>query len=229
MLTLCILLISGMITYFLLDEETSNAISSDIFAKKEQGDATAEMGNKSKTETLTPMDSHYQEFGLADKPPVTNKRQAGEVIQRYKERLGLGNHDQLEIENSTRDEMNNEYYHLQQTYKGIPVFEAKTVLEIEQGHALSISGSWQTNIDVNVKPAYPVKQAVDMAFEKLAMTGVLNYELHNTQLIIYHSTVKPYLAWLVTIVYQDSNSDPELMIIDAQNLGIISRQPVRLN
>ncbi len=229
MLAFCILLISGMMTYFLLDEEAFNAISSDIFAKKEQSEAAAETGNKSETEILTPIDSHYQEFELADKPPVTNKRQAAEVIQRHKERMGLADHDQLEIENSTRDEMNNEYYHLQQTYQGVPVFEAKTVLEIEQGHAISISGSWQTHIDIDVKPAYPVKQAVDMAFEKLAMTDVLNYELHNAQLIIYHTTVKPYLAWLVTIVYQDSNSDPELMIIDAQNPRIISRQPVRLN
>ncbi|NOQ36736.1 MAG: hypothetical protein GQ569_12720, partial [Methylococcaceae bacterium] len=119
--------------------ETSSSSGTPPVAKKPSDDTGKE---KSTPKPLLAKVPSSQEYNLPTNTVVENQQQAQSVVNEQKPQLGLGEQDSLDVKNQTADEQGNAYYQLEQTYKGLPVYGARAVLEIEKGQAVLISGSW---------------------------------------------------------------------------------------
>ncbi|NOQ36198.1 MAG: hypothetical protein GQ569_09925 [Methylococcaceae bacterium] len=162
---------------------------------------------------------------------VDNQQQAQSVVNEQKPQLGLGEQDSLDVKNQTADEQGNAYYQLEQTYKGLPVYGARAVLEIEKGQAVLISGSWQTGLELEVEAKHEALEAVTLGLRKeMSDEQVLRIALKpESLLMIYMTNRGAHLAWRVVVQYQEPVHAPEIMIVDAQTPEVLFRQPAMLH
>ena len=165
-----------------------------------------------------------QEVTVAAGTQVTNKNQALAVIQEKQQQLGLGQGSTLEIAGDTSDEFGNSYYQLEQNYKGIPIYGAKSVLEVEHGEAVLISGSWLKNIALDITPTSTAKIALRKALDLINVPAEREVkEFGESALIIFPSDQGAKLCWLMQAMLTNPESDAELFIVDAQNPEILLR------
>ena len=129
---------------------------------------------------------------------VVTAQQAADVVAREKGKLGLeGADDGLGIEGHTVDELGNEYYQVQQTYKGLPVFGASGVLEIEGGKVVVISGSWQPDIELDTNPGLDSRLAIHRALLASGESEPFSIEFVDTAgLVVVLAAGDTHLAWL---------------------------------
>lgn len=196
------------------------------------GKKTEDTGKeKSTPKPLTSNVPASQEYNLPANTSVDNQQQAQTVVNEQKPQLGLGDSDALDVKGQTADEQGNAYYQLEQTYKGLPVYGARAVLEIENGQAVLISGSWQTGLDMDVEPLHQALEATTLALRKeMSPEQTLRIELKpESLLMIYMTSRGAHLAWRVTVQYQEPVRPPEVMIVDAKTPEILFRQPALLH
>jgi len=226
-------LIAGLYIYTgeVSDTQGESGTTSGDTGKNSDNDSTPDKpsgkNDKSSAKVSRPK---VKDLPIKNQPKVSSKKEATEVLKKNKPDLGLGVDDNLEVQGSTSDRKGNQYYHVTQTYKGIPVFGHNAVLEVEQGKAVVISGSWQDKIKVNTKPKYDAKQALTMAFNKLGMTQDPEFTLTSkATLVIIVSETKQHLAWSCNVSFKVPVLDAENIIVDAQNPEFLIRAPLVAN
>lgn len=225
------LLLLAAAAWLLLNPQQNVPSSSSVptATAQKKGDDTGK--EKSILQPIVSNTAPSQEYTLPANTTVNNPQQAQTVVNEQKPQLGLGDQDALDVKGQTADEQGNAYYQLEQTYKGLPVYGARAVLEIENGQAVLISGSWQTGLNIDVNPAHEALDAVTQALRKeMSDEQVLRIELKSeTLLMIYMTNSGAHLAWRVTVQYQEPVLAPEIMIVDAQTPEILFRQPALLH
>jgi Zn-dependent metalloprotease len=170
-----------------------------------------------------------REVNISSRPQVANQEQAQEVVDDQARQAGLQSPSRLEVQGSSSDEYGNTYYQLKQTYHGIPVYGAKTILEVVDGHAEVLSGSWMEDIELEITPTYTAQQALLKAVEDLGASGELKAEITNDpQLVIYVSPQKASLAWAMETLILTS-TDTEFVIVDASQPAFLLRVNVRMH
>lgn len=163
-------------------------------------------------------------------PVVTNEKQAEIIITGQKIKLGLGEQDELTVKGDTKDNHGNAYYQIQQKFKGIPIYGARSILEIEQGKAVVLSGKIVTEINVNTLPTHPPKEALLLALKKLGMPDDLQLKLTgDKELIVFVSTQNKHLAWHLTVNFEKPAIPSEIMFVDAHDPKILARMPLEVH
>jgi hypothetical protein len=160
-------------------------------------------------------------------PSVSNDAQAQDVVNQQSAHTGLPEAGSLEVAGHTEDEYGNTYYQIQQYYKGIPVYGANALLDVVQGNAEELYGSWQSEINLEVNATYQPTEALTMAAQERGGTGVIVASIVNTpRLVVFVSTLKPHLAWEMTAVVFEGG-EIEMLIIDAHSPSILLSSAIR--
>ena len=155
---------------------------------------------------------------------VKNKNQALAVIQEKQQQLDLGQGSTLVIASDTSDELGNSYYQLEQNYKGIPIYGAKSVLEVENGEAVLISGSWLKNIALDIIRTSTAKIALRKALDLIKVPANREVkEFGESTLIVFPSDQGAKLCWLIQAMLSNPESDAEFFIVDAHTPEILLR------
>ena len=224
LITVAIAIITVLMALYLIPNQSFVGL---FDVTKKGGDEVGKQ--KEEKPAIAPKFPAQREHELSDRPAVRSQQQAEAVVSANKPSLGLGDQDQLEIGAGSADEQGNAYYPLQQRHRGIPVYSARSVLEVENGQAVVISGSWQENIDVDITPTYDALTAVTIALKKIGMADDLALTLRGeSQLIIYPATLRHHLAWLVDVQFIKPPLAAETMIVDAHDPEVIARMPALL-
>ncbi|NOQ63928.1 MAG: hypothetical protein GQ582_05395 [Methyloprofundus sp.] len=168
-----------------------------------------------------------QESAIAAETQVTNQSEALAVIQEKQQQLGLGEDSHLVIKSDSSDDLGNRYYQLEQHYKGIPIYGGKSILEVEQGKAVLISGSWVKNITLDITPTATAKVALRKALDRISVPAAREVqEIGKSKLIVFPSDQGAKLCWLMQATLTQPNSEAERFIVDAQNPEILLRAAV---
>ncbi len=164
---------------------------------------------------------------IPDKPQVSNENDAQKVLSRQQEHLGLGAGSALEITSSSRDEYGNEYYHVEQRYKGLPVRGSQSNLEIEQGHAQVLSGVWVANIELNTEPTYSAAEALRQALDDQGVPADRELTFQGEpELLVFAANDKAHLCWRIQATLSNPVTAPEIYIVDAHQPMILLQQEV---
>ena len=146
-------------------------------------------------------------------------------------RLDVDDNEQTSVryQRSTK----NNRYKTQQKYKGIPIFGANVIIEIDntssQNTERAVFGKWhhKTDIDKQIEDVDPKKSSEDAM--KIAM-NILNLKLSDlygnnmTELHIYHDEFEYHLTWIIRFSYKNKQNGyiyQHMAIINANNGNII--------
>lgn len=161
---------------------------------------------------------------IAEATPVDNTAEAQAVVSKKSNELGLGENTELIIAGSSSDEYGNSYYHIGQHYKGIPIYGAASVLEVEQGKAVVISGSWVKNINLDIQPTFDAKTALRKALDVIGVPDNRAVkEFGNAELIVFPSDQGAKLCWRMQASLINPDSELEVFIVDAHTPEILIR------
>jgi len=164
---------------------------------------------------------------IVGRPVVGNSSQAADVANDQARQAGLGQDSELEVQNKSTDEYGNSYYELQQQYRGVPVYGAKVLLEVANGNAEILSGTWQSELTLEITPTYEALAALLKAVEGLGSSTATSAEIDGpVKKIIYVSTVGPHLAWELSARILGA-VETESVIIDAHNPQFLLRTQLR--
>jgi Zn-dependent metalloprotease len=228
---LIITFIVTLISYFGLQNENDSPVeksnSGQIKDKNNDEDDCVDCGaNKLTKQKVKAKELPYVENEIPERPVVTSQKQAEQVVKQQQNKLKLGQGSKLNINGSTKDKYGNEYYQLEQKYKGIPVWGAKSVLEIEQGKAVALTGTWLKNIELEITPKHTVQEALNIAFNDLGASETIEFdEIEGQELIVYMSNNDVHLAWYVDIYFKQTHRKPESILVDAHNPRFLLRLP----
>ena len=168
-----------------------------------------------------------QQVIIEGNPAVSDEAQAQDVVNQQSAQTGLPEPGSLEVAGHTEDEYGNTYYQIQQHYKGIPVYGANALLDVVQGNAEELYGSWQSEINLEVNPTYQPAEALTMAAQERGGTGIVVASIVNSpRLVVFVSTLKPHLAWEMTAVVFEGG-EIEMLIIDAHSPSILLSSAIR--
>ncbi len=166
-----------------------------------------------------------EEVSIPSTPEISNQEEAQELVNQEVSKLQLGDGSKLLVGGHSSDENDNDYYHLNQTYKGIPVYGASAVLEIEQGKARELSGNWFKDIELDTQPSYSAKEALQKALIKLGVPTNRQVELiGNASLTILVTEDVAHLCWKMQAFLTNPDSKAEAFIVDAHEPQIILRR-----
>ncbi|WP_428354295.1 hypothetical protein [Methyloprofundus sp.] len=161
---------------------------------------------------------------IAEATPVDNTAEAQAVVTKKNTELGLGENSELTIASNSSDEYGNTYYHIGQYYKGTPVYGAASVLEVEQGKAIVISGSWVKNINLDIQPTFDAKTALRKALDVIGVpVNRVVKEFGNAELIVFPNNRGAKLCWLMQATLTNPSSNAEIFIVDANVPEILIR------
>lgn len=231
LLIVAVVIIAAIMMYAFRDETGLSATlgleSKKTEDKKSDSQETANGSDKEDADASAAKPPELKEQEIDGQPSVTSKTQATEVLKQQKTKLGLGENDDLTISGNSADKHGNEYYHVTQTYKGIPVYGRNSTLEVENGKAVVINGSWDANINLDIKPKYDAKQAVKLGLEKSGVTAEPDFSfIDEPTLNIFISAKKPHLAWKAATNYKVPQIAPEVLFVDAHDPQILFRVPL---
>jgi len=231
LITVVLLLI---VSIWLLQGPSSSDSSADGSPSSGSSDPKKKAGGTSqsdKKESTTPS-IELPAVTEEDIPPgtiVSGTGEAQEVINDKSKELGLGEDSELIIDSNSSDEYGNTYYHAGQSYKGVPIYGASTVLEVEQGEATVISGSWVPEFELEIEPTFDAKTALRMGLDVLGVPEERSVqEQGEARLIIFPSDNGMKLCWLMQARLSNPISVSEIYIVDAQHPEILLRHEASL-
>ena len=177
-----------------------------------------------------PMARTMTRSALKDAVEVADAQQAAALVADQRPQLGLGQDDALPLNGTTADERGNAYYQIQQTYKGIPVFGATGVLEIESGKAVAVTGGWVPEISMGVEPSIDADAALRRAVagSDASATPVVNLR-SPAELVVFMMTDGPHLAWHASVAVPDwlGQTFAGQLFVDANDGALLLKIPDR--
>lgn len=166
-----------------------------------------------------------RDIPVEGQPAVTNQQQAQDVIDQQE--LGLGEDSRLQVSHSTTDEYGNSYYEAEQTYKGLPVFGSRALLEIEHGTAQVLNGIWVEQIELDIEPDHTAAEALRLALDHRGVPGERTVSvLGEPQLLVFVTDQGPTLCWRLTATLSEPDTNPERYLVDAHSPVIYLQEPV---
>jgi Zn-dependent metalloprotease len=231
LLAVIIVIVISLIGVFWLEfmggAEAISGNVSENSSKKTGSSNEGEGKNKGKIEIGVqglPKNTH---LNIPGSPSIATSEQAKVVANKQAKEAGLSEGSVLDVQNKSSDEYGNTYYEFQQKYKGVPVYGAKALLEVSQGNAEILSGTWKTNLDVNVSPPYQALPALLKAKEGLNSTSPTTAEIDGPlKKVIFISNQDAHLAWEMSVRILGFD-ELEAVIIDAHNPQFLLRARVR--
>jgi Zn-dependent metalloprotease len=185
-------------------------------------------GEPSAPSSKDPMARTMSRMPLKDTAVVADAQQAASVVDAQKTNLGLGQNDRLPITGNTADDRGNAYYQIQQIYKGIPVFGATGVLEVENGQAVAVSGSWVPDITLDTGPAITAERAVRRAATGAdeGTTAGITFRTP-AELVVFATADGLRLAWRGSVTVTDWAGKPFAggVFVDAHDGTLLLKIP----
>lgn len=158
---------------------------------------------------------------------VVDAAGAQAVVSSTQESLGLGAGSELSVGKSSADELGNTYFEVQQRYRGIEVYGARSVLEVSDGEVGQLYGTWVQDLELDVAPAFEALEALRRA---LLESGVpenrVAGDIHEPRLIVYLSEEGAALAWLAQFALTNPDAPLETFVVDAHVPKVLARQAV---
>lgn len=165
---------------------------------------------------------------LKDAVPVADTAQAAALVDAQRPRLGMGDDDGLSITGNTADDRGNVFYQISQSYRGIPVFGATGVLEVEAGSAVAVAGSWMPEINIDTSPALEAEQAVRRAARGEGDAGDVAVTFREPAgLVIFAAPNGVHLAWQCSVEVSDWAGAPFAgkVFVDADDGTLLMQTP----
>jgi Zn-dependent metalloprotease len=145
-----------------------------------------------------------------------------EVSSKTKEVLmrdgGLGDQDELTPMSTSTSLGSSQVIKLQQTYQGIPIYGAETLVTINNKHIEKIYSKTVSNIEIDTRPSLSIDQAVEHA-EKIIEAELISQD--NAVLIIVSVDGDYKLAWMGLFAIA---GDVRTFIFDANDGSILSQR-----
>ena len=165
------------------------------------------------------------DIAIAGHPQVGNASEARKVLDQQQEILGLGEGSVLEIASSSRDDYGNDYYQVEQRYKGIPIRGSRANLEVEQGRAQVLSGVWIKNLQLDTEPTYDAATALRQALDDRGVPAERNITLQGEpELLVFIGGRQAYLCWRMRATLSNPDTAPEDYLVDAHQPKILLQQ-----
>jgi len=210
-------------------DNSGDGSPSDSTEKSEKPGGTTNQSDKKVPHTPTLELPSVTDEEITPGTTVSSTGEAQEVINDKSKELGLGEDSELIIDSNSSDEYGNTYYHAGQSYKGVPIYGASTVLEVEQGEATVLSGSWAVEFELDITPKFDAKTALRMGLDVLGVPEERSVqEQGESRLIIFPSDSGMKLCWLMQARLTHPDSESEIFIVDAQNPEILLRHEASL-
>jgi len=166
-----------------------------------------------------------EEHPISPPESIDSQQQAQELADKEARRLGLGDDSQLRVLGDTKDEYGNQYYQIEHTSKGIPIYGGSALIELEQGKATQLSGNWYKEIELDVVPQYQAVEALQLALAELGVDSERGVKkLSEASLIILVADDGPHLCWEFSANLTNPDSSPEYFVVDANQPLILLRR-----
>ena len=159
---------------------------------------------------------------------VTSADDAQNVLDQTSSTLELGDGSRLEIGGDTVDQQGRRYFQVQQKYKGIDVYGAASVLEVQDGDAEVLYGTTVKDLEVDISPSFEAVEALQIALTNSGVPGNRSIETlgEDPRLIILITDGGSLLCWVIGAYLTNPESAPEIFTIDAHQPRIILRNQI---
>lgn len=150
------------------------------------------------------------------------------VLDRTTSALELGEGSSLDVGGDTVDEQGRRYFQVRQRYKGIEVYGAASVLEVQHDSAEVLYGTTIKDLEVDISPSFDAREALQTALANSGVPGDRAIEMlgDEPRLIILMTDEGGLLCWVIGAHLTNPNSAPQIFTIDAHQPRIILRSPM---
>lgn len=171
-----------------------------------------------------------EEYSINMNSEITNASEASEVLIEVAQELGLGEDSELLVESSSDDGLGRIYYRLQQTYKGLPIIGASSVLEVNGSRAETIYGGWIDDLDLDIVPTYTALEAINMAFDLRGISEIREITFHEEPILsIIMTTEGAVVCWQITASVTSPDMATTRYAIGANDAVILAEELERLH
>lgn len=159
--------------------------------------------------------------------PVNGPEQAQQALEDAQAQIGLGDGSQLALTGQSDDGYGTTYYHSQQTYRGLRVIGATANLEVREGRAETLSGTWVKDIDLEIDPRHTALEAFRKSLADRGVPPEREVDLLGaSELLVFISQQRAHLAWRLQARFRAPTTLPRLYVVDAHDPAILHEQPV---
>ena len=150
------------------------------------------------------------------------------VLDQTTTSLELGDGSSLEIEGDTVDEQQRRYFQVQQKYKGIEVYGATSVLEVQNNDAEVLYGTTVKGLEVDISPSFGAVEALKIALTNSGVPDNRTIETLNEEprQIILMTDEGGLLCWVLGAYLTNPDAAPQFFTVDAHQPRIVQQSPM---